>query len=796
VHLKGILSLCGAIVAAIALTAASGATTAKTHKIVRLDVSSKASIVHYLRSIHVNPKGVVIQRGVRNYAGPRCPGKNWSCTSTTHPVVQVAAHGGKNTFRCSSARCAVVQVATAPSKPTTGNDASCVKTTGLGANCTISQSSSGSTPNKARVWEDAGKLTGLNQTALYTASITQNATGSGANLACVHQSINIDGSTGKNNTTSAIVALEAHQSIGITQDSMSGGNTVEDASTPVSGVPGCVALPTLPCSADLSPATLDPCGLSQTQILSSIAMSKGSIIQNENKTDSGPNMTLDIKQNQSDGFKGFASGLNKAYFTQINTLTALATTPVAPTQWQSSPNGGILAKVKEDSSDPSTAIARQKETQCEDAQPSATVGQCASPGGEGNPYLSPLSQTQYGPIRKDLGDSSLTGDPGDSFTVNQRSQQDNDTKSGQTNVLSGGFHTDGNGTVTQDTNVDGSPSTTTSSGQDVNTTTTCSGSSCTSTGTTPTFTESGHQLAAQNVDLKEFGYGGMRNDGTGSISVSGITGTVERAVLYWNGPTDSSNPAVNASVNFAGQPVIGTNTGIASDNCWGYTNSQSYRADVTNIVNGDGSYSLGNFVKPNVSDPNGYDANINGVALYVFYSDGDSSNDRNAVVWSGNDSNVVFGSEPAGWDETLTSVSYPGGSASLDFVVSDGQTADDPQLLVNGQELAPVGPIFSGSTGGGSFNSNGSLWDVKSFDISSLLTQATTSVHVTTGTEPSGTEDCISAVAIAVNTPVSAPVIVGPAAIAPHQPVASGPQATSTPTAGVPRAGVLLAGSR
>ena len=73
-------------------------------------VSTRASVVKYLRSIHVNPKGVVIQRGLRNYAGAHCPGKGWTCASTGHAVVQIAKRGGHNRFVCKSSRCVVVQI--------------------------------------------------------------------------------------------------------------------------------------------------------------------------------------------------------------------------------------------------------------------------------------------------------------------------------------------------------------------------------------------------------------------------------------------------------------------------------------------------------------------------------------------------------------------------------------------------------------------------------------------------------------------------------------------------------------
>ena len=461
------LSLCAVTV----LVGSVGAGAARTPAKRAIDLSTNSAVREYLRSHGISPRGVVIQRGAKNYAGPRCPGKRWTCARTTHAVVQVARAGGKNMFNCSSSSCTVVQVAAASAK---ANKAICVKTSGLGATCTIRQSSTGTTPNDAMVWEDAGKLTGLTQTALYSASITQKATGSGANTACVHQSINIDGSTGKNNTSSATVTLEAHQSIGITQDSASGANTVEDASPPVNGVPGCVTLPT-PCPEDLS----QPCGLSQTQILSSTATSKGSITQNENMAESGPNLTLDINQNQS---SGGASGANKAIFTQRNALSAIANTPAGATQWQSSENGGILATVNQDSSDVSTAVARQQETQCEDAAPSGLSTCVTGSGSADAPPDYPLSQTQHGPMRKDLGDSSQTGNNGDSFTVIQNSQQDNDTHSGQTNVISGGFHTDGTGTVSQTATVDGQTSTDTQGGSgDVSGSMSCTGSTCTST---------------------------------------------------------------------------------------------------------------------------------------------------------------------------------------------------------------------------------------------------------------------------------------------------------------------------
>ena len=162
-------------------------------------------------------------------------------------------------------------------------------------------------------------------------------------------------------------------------------------------------------------------------------------------------------------------------------------------------------------------------------------------------------------------------------------------------MVQGACATSGNCAVTQSTN----GTSNTQSGSTVNTQTTCSGNTCTpSSGTTGSVSVSPTTITASNVDVGEFGVGGMRGgDGTGSISVSGITAPVIGAFLYWHGPTNSSNPASNASVTFAAQPITGTNIGTASDNNWSFTNSQAYRADVTSLVTGNAAYSLSNFVK-------------------------------------------------------------------------------------------------------------------------------------------------------------------------------------------------------
>jgi hypothetical protein len=740
------------------------------------NLNTRAGAARYLRAIGVDPRGLVIQRGARNYAGPNCPGAGWTCTSTAHPVIQIAAAGGKNTFLCTTGSCAVVQ-ATRSGTPTktrslaaaaAPNKATCIKTTGLSQSCSISQNSA-STNNEAIVYENISKTSGLTQTASSTAQITQKGTGSVANKACVLQNINVEGSTVAKKGTPVTVTLEAHQSISINQDAIGGANTVQ----------GATAAGACDTSGSTDPFFHNVAPLQQTQALTSTTTGSGSIKQNENAVDSGPptNVSLVIAQNQSAGFLGSASvtGVNTAAFLQTNSLTASASSPAGPvSQTQSSPSGGILATVNQFSHNTgllnaSNVYAKQIETQCEHAQTtgspscSLTEPQSSLPNG--------WTQKQWGPMKNGGGGSpaaaprtfakvgkdapSIQADnPHNSFMISQSStqandRQTNDTDNVQLNNIQGSCSTSGNCTDTQNTNINNTPSSNTESGSNVNTQTTCSGSTCANSGptTSSTLTVLPSGLSVSNTDVAEFGFGGMRGIGTGSITASGITGPVAHAFLYWNGPTSSVNPASNASVMFGVTPITGTNIGTASSNCWDptFTNSQSYRADVTSQVTGNGTYNFSDFLKA--------DADINGVSLIVFYDDGNSSNDRNVVLWNGNDSNFAFGSDPSGWDETISGVPYPGsGTASLDFVVSDGQTASDGALVLNETILEPAGNIFQGdSTPAGPSDNSGSLWDVKSFDITSFLTSPSTDLHLTSA----GGTDCISLVVAAANVPVT-----------------------------------------
>jgi len=441
-------------VAAVALVSSSSAATT-TRQLSQIDVSTRAAVIDYLRSIHVDPTGVVIQRGSHNYAGAKCPGKRWSCTTTEHTVVQVAPAGGQNAFACSTVNCAVVQYA--PAAPV-NNTASCIKTGGLSQACSITQSNSTGGDNTAIVYEKAATSAGLTQTAVSKATITQQST-SGSNTACVYQE------TALSNSSTAGGALtltqESHQTVTVTQDSTSGNNSAA--------------------SSAFASGSCDPANpITQNQTLTATNKGPAKLTQKQNAASKGANVTIDIAQNQGVAY-GVASGTNDANFVQNSTTTAIANSANGPiSQTQSSVNGGLLGTINQDSSGGSTATTTQNEIQCEDA---ATAGltSCDTADPDASEAPASLIQIQFGPIKKGLGDSTQTrGGAADIFTIVQSAQQDNDQGSGssQTEDVEGDCITDGDCTVDQTVVVDGVEYGNFASGDEVDATITCEGSDC------------------------------------------------------------------------------------------------------------------------------------------------------------------------------------------------------------------------------------------------------------------------------------------------------------------------------
>ncbi|GAB2553041.1 hypothetical protein [Spirosoma aerophilum] len=249
------------------------------------------------------------------------------------------------------------------------------------------------------------------------------------------------------------------------------------------------------------------------------------------------------------------------------------------------------------------------------------------------------------------------------------------------------------------------------------------------------------------TDYVSAGVGGMRDVGSGSINLSGLSGTVTKAYLYWNGVTNASTDVGNA-ITVNGTPVTGTNIGVSSSNCWPYANSQAYRAEVTTLVQstGNGAYNLAGFG----------DMNPNGASLIVFFNDGNNTNNRDVVIFEGNDSNIQFAgiegnpnapADPTGWDILLSGITYTAGSANIQLHVADGQPFPDDELRINGVGFVPSGPVFDGNSVPG-----GQLWDIKTFDVTPFLSPGPNSLNLTTGV----VSDCLGLVVALIDLPAGA----------------------------------------
>lgn len=153
-------------------------------------LSGHAAATQYLRSLGIRARGVVIQRGLRNYAGPHCPGARWNCTRG-HRVLQIAAApNASNVYECtgspsSTDSCVIVQ-----SSSKAQNSATCTqKDAASSQSCSITQVN-GSGKNVATVTQvstQSGQGDGP-QSAVQSAAVTQRNV-SGANSAAVSQQV-------------------------------------------------------------------------------------------------------------------------------------------------------------------------------------------------------------------------------------------------------------------------------------------------------------------------------------------------------------------------------------------------------------------------------------------------------------------------------------------------------------------------------------------------------------------------------------------------------------------------------
>jgi hypothetical protein len=220
-----VVALAGVVLAAAAVIASAGAAPRRAEA-TKIDLSSTAAIAKYLRSIGVDPATVVVQRGKRNYAGPRCPGKRWNCTKARR-VLQLSTRGTWNQFECSESTGPTVTHTTTPdscfvmqSSESSNNLAVCRERSDapdVTQSCTIIQQST-SGVNRARVRQIVEQDVEQTASATQTADVTQH-NGSGKNLLRIVQKV---GQNAEGFDYAAAQDVQSDQKFTITQDADTG----------------------------------------------------------------------------------------------------------------------------------------------------------------------------------------------------------------------------------------------------------------------------------------------------------------------------------------------------------------------------------------------------------------------------------------------------------------------------------------------------------------------------------------------------------------------------------------------
>jgi hypothetical protein len=180
------------------------------------DLSTNAGAARYLRSVGLDPRHVVIQRGTRNYAGPKCPGKKWTCT-TSRRVLQM---GAINTYLCAPR--------TSGSSP---NDCTIMQSGGGTATCAETSSANGVTQNCSIT--QVNTTTGANNNAVVIQILTQSGAQSGTQAATQNASIaqtNTKGGSNNAGVTQNVVQLLGRGAAALNDDA----NNADDFTSPTS----------------------------------------------------------------------------------------------------------------------------------------------------------------------------------------------------------------------------------------------------------------------------------------------------------------------------------------------------------------------------------------------------------------------------------------------------------------------------------------------------------------------------------------------------------------------------------
>ncbi|MGR8933725.1 MAG: hypothetical protein ACU837_04955 [Gammaproteobacteria bacterium] len=234
---------------------------------------------------------------------------------------------------------------------------------------------------------------------------------------------------------------------------------------------------------------------------------------------------------------------------------------------------------------------------------------------------------------------------------------------------------------------------------------------------------------------------GMRNRGAGKISIAGIPpkSKVLRAFLYWDVLGAGEAPSFSKG-KFNGTAIQGALVGSGGNPCWqGVSANYAYRADVTNLVNGNGSYKLSAFASGDRSGAFPWAAAVTpplaeGATLVVIYA-----NAKAPFI----DMVVVEGSDLFTGTYTLTVdgflASDPLALAKVTFFGADGQSIGPSCTAIENTRFN--GSLLSRSDWNGADYPN-QLWDTHSYAVRPRVVPGSDSAAIRV-TFPLGSCDCL-----------------------------------------------------
>ena len=210
---------------------------------------------------------------------------------------------------------------------------------------------------------------------------------------------------------------------------------------------------------------------------------------------------------------------------------------------------------------------------------------------------------------------------------------------------------------------------------------------------------------------------GLRGTGSGVINLAGIPAgaTVQQAFLYW---ATLGTAGTFTAPTLNGTAVNGTLIGRSDDTFWGAFQNYAYRADVTALILGNGTYTVSGLphAGPTVNDSQG-------ASLVVIYSVPGAPN-RHIHINEG--AVTLAGPRLAYYATRMSGLAAPDPptGTTLTFLVGDGQTYTGDSAGLNATLVATNG--FNGS--------NGTYWDTRSYDVSGALAGGATSADVVVST--------------------------------------------------------------